>query len=195
MILGHYHLLTQMGAGRDGVSYRAQADEGGTLCEVHHLSSARSDPERWSRLVSRARLAARLHHPAATRVVELSVDQDPPFVVLEWTGERSLAALISQGKVFLEAEALALVGSLAGALSEAHRLGLVHGRLAPGHVRLDESLRPKLDFIGAEVHTDARERPGPGTRRLLSRSGNQGRQDCLIGPPMSTAWACSSPVC
>ena len=64
---------------------------------------------------------------------------DPPFVALEWTGERSLAALVSQGKVFLETDALALVGSLAGALSEAHRLGLVHGRLTPHHVRLDES--------------------------------------------------------
>src|SRR5437660_2343852 len=101
MILGHYRLLTQMGAGRDGVSYRAQADQGGRLCEVHHLSSARADPERFSRLVSRARLAARLQHPAATRVLELSVDQDRPFVALEWTGERSLAALIGQGKRFL----------------------------------------------------------------------------------------------
>ncbi len=157
MNVGHYRLLTQMGAGRDGVSYRAETDAGGRLCEVHHLSTARSDPERFSRLVSRARLAARLQHPAATRVLELSVDQDPPFVVLEWTGERSLASLIGQGKVFHESEALALVGSLAGALSEAHRLGLVHGRLTPHHVRLDESLRPKIEFIGAEVHTDAED--------------------------------------
>ena len=157
MTLGHYRLLTQMGAGRDGVSYRAQAGDGERLIEVHDLSSARADPERWSRLVSRARLAARLQHPAATRVVELSVDQHPPFVVLEWTGERSLAELIGQGKVFLESETLALVGSLAGALSEGHRLGLVHGRLTPHHVWLDKSLRPKIEFIGAEVHTDAED--------------------------------------
>ena len=119
MILGHYRLLTQMGAGRDGVSYRAQAGEGGSLFEIHLLSSARSDAERWARVLSRARLAARLQHAAAMRVVQLSVDQEPPFVVLEWTGVRSLADLIGEGRVFLESEALALAESLAGALSEA----------------------------------------------------------------------------
>ena len=156
MILGHYRLLTQMGAGRDGVSYRAQAGEGGGLVEIHLLSSARSDAERWARVLSRARLAARLQHAAAMRVVELSVDLEPPFVVLEWTGLRSLVNRIGEGRVFLESEALALAGSLAGALSEAHRLGLVHGRLSPSHVRLDESLRPKIDFVGAEVYTDSK---------------------------------------
>ena len=41
MTLGHYRLLTQMGAGRDGVSYRAQAGDGERLFEVHDLSSAK----------------------------------------------------------------------------------------------------------------------------------------------------------
>jgi eukaryotic-like serine/threonine-protein kinase len=153
MRLGRYRLLTQIGAGSDGVSYRSQSEDGETLFELYQLGLARENAERWSRLVNRLRLAARLEHPAVTRVVELALEHDPPYVVLEWAGENSLAGLTREHGALLEAEAIRLVHVLAGALRAAHRLGMVHGRLGPGQVRLDERRQLKLDFTGTEVHS------------------------------------------
>ena len=44
-----------------------------------------------------------------------------------------------------------LIHAVAGALRAAHRLGLSHGRLGPGHVLLAGPTQPKLDFTGAAV--------------------------------------------
>ena len=58
MRLGRYRLLTQIGAGSDGVSYRAQSEETPGFLEVHELGLARQNPERWAWLVTRLRIAA-----------------------------------------------------------------------------------------------------------------------------------------
>ena len=84
MRLGRYHLLTQIGAGSDGVSYRSQSEDGQTLFELFQLGSARENAVRWSRLANRLRLAARLEHPAVTRVVELALEPtESPFDVVD----------------------------------------------------------------------------------------------------------------
>src|SRR5262249_42714312 len=44
-----------------------------------------------------------------------------------------------------------LVRSLAGALEEAHRLGLAHGHLGPGQVWVADGKPPKLDFTGIDA--------------------------------------------
>src|SRR5262249_50221561 len=59
-------------------------------------------------------------------------------------------------------EAAELVASLAAALEQAHRLGLAHGRVGPGQVRLVGG-RPKLDFTGIDAGFPV---GSPGSRAL-----------------------------
>ena len=152
MRLGHYRLLTQIGAGNDGVSYRARSEDEPGFLEVHELSLARKNPQRWAWLVARLRIAATYTHPAVIRVLELGLEDDPPHVVRQFAGERTLADRICERGTLAEAEALPLVHLLAGAVTASHSLGLAHGRIVPSQVWLDEHGRPKLDFTGAEVH-------------------------------------------
>jgi hypothetical protein len=63
--VGRYRLLSRIGAGPDGASYRALGPDGRQLVELIDLSGARPDADRWSRLAKRLRLANRLVHPAA----------------------------------------------------------------------------------------------------------------------------------
>ena len=86
MGLDDYRLRAQLGAGPDGVAYRAETGDGQTRVVVYDLSRARALPGRWERLVPRLRLAAELTHPASIRILELGVEHDPPYVVLEWSG-------------------------------------------------------------------------------------------------------------
>ncbi len=164
-----YQLLTQIGAGRDGVAYRARCDGG--LVEVRVLSGAWGDPARRAALVKRLRLAALLEHTVALRVLELDLDHDPPYVVLEWASDRSLADDLA-GRVPLPTpDAVRLARELAGALAAAHRLGLAHGRLGPAAVRRMDSGSPKVDFTGLETHPEPAAEPDVACRAPEARGG------------------------
>jgi eukaryotic-like serine/threonine-protein kinase len=151
MSLDDYRLRAQLGAGPDGVAYRALTGDGQTQVVVYDLSAARAVPEHWQRLVPRLRLAALLIHPASIRILELGVEHDPPYVVLEWSGTKMLAAATGQVGNDSEISAQTLAHALTGALGAAHRLGLPHGRLGPERVFIGDDGLPKLDFTGAEV--------------------------------------------
>jgi serine/threonine protein kinase/class 3 adenylate cyclase len=157
MSLDRYRLLAQLGAGTDGISYRAavaDAADGqsldGTVVELRDVSRASEDAGRWGQLVPRVRLAARLKHPSVVRVLDPGLDRDPPDVALEWVSTATLAEAASPSGRLPRGAALELAGSLAAALEEAHRLGLAHGRLGPGQVFLVDG-RPKLDFTGIDA--------------------------------------------
>ncbi len=147
-----FRLRTQLGAGPDGIAYRATAPDGVTTVEVLDLTRAHGAKRiRWDKLVPRLRLAAQLAHPSAIRILDLALDQAAPYAVLEWPGETTLAATISAARSRSERASLELVQDLAAALAAAHRLGLAHGRLGAEHVFHGEDGRVKLDFSGAAV--------------------------------------------
>src|SRR5262249_54857993 len=79
-----YHPLPQVGAGSDGVSYRAQVRGTEGLVEVRVLAAARADEARWGPLARRLGRARLLDHPAAARVLAAELDAPLPFLVLEW---------------------------------------------------------------------------------------------------------------
>src|SRR5215470_4182486 len=168
MRLGRYHLLTPLGAGADGVAYRAEAAGEGRRpeqVELRVLGAASADPERWQALCRRLRVAALLPHPNAVAVRELALRDAHPFVVLEWAGPDSLARQVTEGGPPSVPEVLHLAQQLASVLAAAHRLGLAHGHLCPGTV-LGTPGRPRLDFTGLEVSTAA----GPGPFAELDAS-------------------------
>jgi len=173
MSLDRYRLHVQLGAGPDGVAYRAVAEDGVTEVVVSDLSPARRSADRWGRLVPRLRLAAQLEHPAAIHVLELGLEHDPPFVVLEWVGATTLTRLVEAKGPKGRHEAMELVRDLASALRAAHRLGLPHGRLGPAQVLLADELQPKLDFTGAAVGFPGEPQP--------SRSSDGVRDDAVAG--------------
>lgn len=161
MTAGSYRLLSQVGAGADGVSFRASGEAG--WVEVRSLQGARDDPPRWAELSRRLRLAALLEHPAALRVVGMGLEETPPFAALEWT-DGDLASRLSEGGPLSGPEALAMGRDLAGALAEAHRLGLVHGRLSASQVRSAGGGAWKLDFSGIAARPSPlaeSDAPGP----------------------------------
>ena len=160
-----YQLLNPIGTGRDGVAYRALSPDGLTPVELRDLAAARADPIRWPALSRRINLAARLDHPCAVRVIEPGTAPGPPFLVLGWAGDESLADGIGAAVPLATAEALRLTRGLAAALAAAHRIGLAHGRLSPGRVRRSADGRPRLDFTGTDI---ARPAAGGALTRVES---------------------------
>lgn len=173
MNLGPYRLLAQLGAGFDGVAYRAIDTRDESPAEVRLLSGVRVDPNRWAAAARRLRLAAQLEHPSQHRIRELALDLSSPYVALDevhgkWLGDELKGAL-----PISPASALATIHELTDVLTEAHRLGLAHGQLGPRSVLVNaappsvaetSAFMPvatatmtqqmlTLDFTGLDTHT------------------------------------------
>ena len=89
-----------------------------------------------------------MNHPAAIEVLDLALDHDPPYLVRPSVSEDTLAKVILTGGVLPEPEALRVAAPLAAAITAAQSLGLVHGRIVPGRVRLDETGLPQARLHG-----------------------------------------------
>jgi eukaryotic-like serine/threonine-protein kinase len=149
MGLEAYQLRSQLGAGRDGIAFRATAADGVTTVLLLDLARARADSLRWARLVPQMRLASQLVHLSSLRIVELGLDQERPRAVLEWPGDTTLATAAAAMLPRTERANAELLRDLAGAIAEAHRFGLAHGRLGPDQVFLTGTGQVKLDLSGA----------------------------------------------
>jgi serine/threonine protein kinase/class 3 adenylate cyclase len=151
MELGRYRLLTQTGAGSDGLSYRGSGPDDSPV-EIRILSAAKQNPSRWPVLLKRLRLAAMLDTPAALDLRQVDLDHDPPYVVMEWLEAPSLAEAVHHDVPLPLPTVLQLGQEFAAALLVAHRLGLAHGNLAPNQVKLMDSGQLKMDFTSLAVN-------------------------------------------
>jgi serine/threonine protein kinase len=118
--------------------------------KVLHEHVAQSEPMR-ARFLREARLAATLEHPHVVTILDVGVEGDLAYLVMErLTGQDLAATLRSVGKLPLP-EALAILFPVASALAFAHDQGVVHRDLKPANVfvardRHGEPLPKIVDF-------------------------------------------------
>ncbi|MET1071597.1 MAG: protein kinase, partial [Umezawaea sp.] len=79
-----------------------------------------------TRAMREARIAARLQHPNAIAVYDVVVEDELPWIVMEYLPSRSLAALLEENGPLSPAEAARIGGMVATALTAAHAAGIVH---------------------------------------------------------------------
>jgi serine/threonine protein kinase/class 3 adenylate cyclase len=156
MSFGRYRLISQLGAGRDGVRYRASDREDGSPVEMILLAEARADPDRWRAIHRRVRVALMIAHPSSRRVVGLEMEGSSPFLAMEWLEGPTLAEAGRE-----KAEASARTAELALALAAGHRLGLALGRVGPGSIRRrgQPSGELVLDWLGLDLDTPSKAGP------------------------------------
>jgi branched-chain amino acid transport system substrate-binding protein len=100
------------------------------------------------RVVREARLAARLHHPAAVTVFDVVEHDGDLWLVLEYVPSRSLAEIVDADGVLAPAEAARIGVALADALSTAHAAGIVHRDVKPANVLVGAGGAVKLTDFG-----------------------------------------------
>lgn len=91
-------------------------------------------------LAHEATMLAAAAHPGVVELCSLNDDGGQVELVTIWAGGRSLADVIP----LPPASAAAVVAALATTVADVHDLGIVHGRLDPTHVVLDDRGRPLL---------------------------------------------------
>lgn len=97
---------------------------------VSVLAMPSSAPET-PRVLTAARRAARIRDPRIVQVFDTATYEDLTYVVSEWTVGQSLRDLLVESGPLHPDRAGALVGEVAEALAEAHRMAVSHLRLSP----------------------------------------------------------------
>jgi len=144
--LDHFRIEAVIGRGGMGVVYRA-VDERlqrfvalkVLLLEISH------DPERRSRFLREARVAASLAHPNIAGVHEVGEDQGRIFIAMEFVAGQTLRACLNAPMLLGTALQLAL--QIARGMTGAHEKGVLHRDLKPDNVMVTpDGIAKILDF-------------------------------------------------
>jgi serine/threonine-protein kinase len=164
-----YEILGVLGRGAMGVVYRAfqmELRRSVAIKMVHPRVLAR--PSILARFRVEAEAIGRLQHPNIVQIHEVGQAAGSPFLVLELVDGRKLAECIAGQPQPLRHSA-ELVETLARAIHDAHRQGVVHRDLSPSNIMLTTCGIPKItDF---------------GLAKLVIGGGEQTQSGEMLGTP------------
>lgn len=98
---------------------------------------AMADPALRARFERECRLAAAIDHPNAVQIFHAGEENGVLYLTMRYVDGLDLDALLQDEGSFEPRRALALLTQVAGALDEAHRLGLVHRDVKPANVLIE----------------------------------------------------------
>jgi serine/threonine protein kinase len=99
-------------------------------------------------LLNEARIASRLDHPRLLRVLDVVVENDLPWLVMQHVEARSWASLCQEHAPLPPRAAAHVAAQVAEALEALHREGVVHGDVTPENVLVDRDGEVKLVDFG-----------------------------------------------
>ena len=134
--LGHYEILSTLGAGGMGEVYQARDTKLGRDVAIKLvLEEVSDDPERLQRLEREARVLASLNHPNIASLFAFERSGGTSFLVMELVAGETLADRLARGPMAVD-EAVSVFVRIAEALEAAHQRGVVHRDLKPANVKL-----------------------------------------------------------
>ena len=156
--LGHYEILSPLGAGGMGEVYRARDErlERDVAIKVLPASFAQ-DPDRLRRFEQEAKATSALNHPNILTVHDIGSYEGSPFIVAELLEGEELRAQLNEGATAPK-KAIEYARQISEGLSAAHAKGIVHRDLKPENLFVTTDDRVKiLDFGLAKLQPQPNE--------------------------------------
>ncbi|WP_287462895.1 serine/threonine-protein kinase [Thermobifida sp.] len=144
--IGRYRLIGRLGAGGMGQVYfgRSAAGRPVAVKRIHpHMAADQSFRERFAREVTAAR---RVSGAFTAPVIDADPDGEVPWLVTAYVPSLPLDRAVREHGPLPEPSLRVLAAGLAEALTEIHRVGLIHRDLKPGNVLLAEDGPRVIDF-------------------------------------------------
>ena len=144
--LGHYEIVSPLGAGGMGEVFRAIDARLGRAVAIKVIPPQRAAREELrQRFEIEARAIASLNHPHICALFDIGEQNRAAYMVMEYLEGQSLAERLKKGTLPLE-EALRHAIHVADALDQAHRRGVYHRDIKPGNIMLTKTGVKLLDF-------------------------------------------------
>ena len=163
--LGHFTILSKIGAGGMGEVYLAQDTHLDRKVALKLLpSEVASDHERMRRFVQEAKAASALNHPNIITIFEVGQSDSRHFIATEFIDGQTLRQLMRRGHSKLN-DVLDISIQAVSALAAAHEAGIVHRDIKPENimVRRDGYIKV-LDFGLAKLTEAEGSTPDPEAR-------------------------------
>lgn len=157
-IIGHYRVISQLGAGGMGEVYLAQDTKLDRRVALKILSEEfAGDPERMRRFVQEAKSASALNHPNIITIHEIGDCERSNFIATEYVKGETLSRRL-RGESMSLGSTLEVAIQIASALQAAHDAGIVHRDIKPDNVMIrPDGFVKLLDFGIAKLTEKNRE--------------------------------------
>jgi serine/threonine protein kinase len=154
--LGNYHIDQKLGAGGMGVVYKATDKQLGRPVAIKTLTLGPTmQREFLARFLREARAESQLQHPCVVIIHQLSMESDPPYIVMEYVEGKTLKEIIS-GKPLPVNQLCEIAIQVADGLAAAHEKDIVHRDIKSQNIMLTPRGQVKiLDFGLAKIKEGA----------------------------------------
>jgi len=165
--LGNYRIDEKLGAGGMGVVYRATDQQLGRTVAIKTLTlGSAMQREFMARFLREAKAQSKLQHPCVVAIHQLSLEGDPPYIVMEYVEGRTLKELIS-GKPLPVNQLCEIAIQVADGLAAAHEKNIVHRDIKSQNIMLTPRGQVKiLDFGLAKIKESAAQ-PAPSIEKTM----------------------------
>lgn len=168
-IVGPYQVVGPLGTGGMASvykAYHAKLDRYVAIKVLHAAFSTETDFI--ARFEREAQIVAKLEHPHIVPVFDYAEQENQPYLVMKYVEGETLKKVLSRGALPLN-EVIRVMGSVADALTYAHRRGVLHRDVKPSNIILDSNGTPYLtDF---------------GLARIAQMGATTMSQDMILGTP------------
>jgi serine/threonine protein kinase len=156
VVAGKYRVEALLGEGGMGAVFRAHhelMDKPVALKWLHPRMWDQSEAK--ERFVREARAASRLRHPNVVEVVDVCVQEDALFMVMELLEGDNLEELLTRGALTIP-EALSFVSGAMLGVAAAHARGIIHRDIKPENIFVTrDGVAKILDFGISKLVDDA----------------------------------------